>query len=255
MAASWTYPDHLEDPVDPATHTKHSEMTRRRLLGALVWLGLASLLLAAFVLSGCANPSTPPTVAPSPISQPTLRPTWTAVPPVSTPRALGTPVSAPASPTPQPPEPTVPPTPVRQVGPVVGALAPDFTLPDLNGNPVSLSSLRGRPLVLNFWATWCPPCRMELPDLVDAHQAHRGQDLTIVAVSFMENPQVVREFASATEMPFPVLLDEDGRVGTSYRVRGLPSSFFIDEEGVIVSSYVGPMTSGVLAHLLTGLLE
>ncbi|MGQ9583822.1 MAG: redoxin domain-containing protein [Anaerolineae bacterium] len=213
----------------------------------------AFLLFLTLAVSGCAGPDTSP--LPPVISTPVAWPSPTAAGPTSTPRPLGTPVIQSPSPT-SGGAPLAPATsPARKVGTEMGSLAPDFTLQDLDGNEVSLSSLRGRPVLLNFWATWCPGCRIEFPDFAKAHHTYQEQGLAIVAVNFMENPDSVRKFVEAQGVPFLVLLDPKGQVLSAYRVRAIPSSFFLDREGVVVRRVVGAMSHEALDEYLAGLLR
>jgi|FLYL01.1.fsa_nt_gi peroxiredoxin len=132
------------------------------------------------------------------------------------------------------------------VGAQEGSLAPDFLLESLDGGTLRLSDLRGRPVVLNFWATWCKPCRLEMPRLVEAYERHRDQGLVVVGLNLQEGPAVIRPFAEDYGMDFPIVVDRDGDVGDAYRVggvgtdRGLPTTFFIDRDGVIRSVFTGP---------------
>jgi thiol-disulfide isomerase/thioredoxin len=119
-------------------------------------------------------------------------------------------------------------------------LATDFTLSDLDGNQVSLSHFSGRPAVVNFWATWCGPCKAELPHLIEAYQRERGE-VIFLAISVEEPRDIVRRFARENGMPFTILLDERGEVASDYRVKGIPTTFFISRDGEIVARYVGPI--------------
>lgn len=215
---------------------------------AALWLSAA----VALAVVGCAPP-TPKTVPPT--STPLPLPTWTPILPTSTPRPLGTPV-VPTFPPTAPPDPSPSPAAkqARPVAPIVGGQAPDFVLWDLEGNEVSLSRLRGRPVVLNFWASWCPPCRMEMPDLAAAYQAHKDEGVVFVGVNFLEDADRVREFVQWAEISFPVVLDLRGEVVGAYQVRALPSTFFIDGDGTIVRRYIGPMTRDLLEQYLAELL-
>jgi peroxiredoxin len=138
-------------------------------------------------------------------------------------------------------------------GPRVGDLAPDFDLPATEGAAVRLFDLRGRPVLLNFWATWCGPCRQELPALQTTFQAHAG-DLTILGINVRESPDQVTRFATDLDLTLPLLLDQEGRVSDAYQVRGLPTSLFIDRNGLIVARHVGPLDQATLDDYLTFLL-
>lgn len=124
---------------------------------------------------------------------------------------------------------------------VVGAPAPDFELKTPEGVPVRLSDLRGRFVVLNFWATWCGPCRLEMPDL-EARAVAYADRLTVLGVNFDESPEEVEVFREDLGITFPLLLDPGGRVQRLYRVLGYPTTFFVDEQGTIRSHHVGLMS-------------
>jgi len=122
-----------------------------------------------------------------------------------------------------------------------GDLAPDFTLTELNGRDMSLSDLRGQAVILNFWATWCFPCREEMPLLDKEYQAKKEDGLVVVGVNVGESPTQVQEFVDEIGVTFPIWLDQSQQVSRRYRVFGLPSTFFIDREGVIQSFYLGQL--------------
>ncbi len=124
-------------------------------------------------------------------------------------------------------------------GPEIGKLAPDFTLNDLDGQEVSLSGLRGKPVLLNFWATWCGPCRIEMPFLQKVYEKWTGKELVLLAVNLQEDPAKVREFVESAGYSFPVLLAAGNEVPLSYNVRGIPATFFIDVDGVIRDIKIG----------------
>ncbi|MDR2542561.1 MAG: TlpA family protein disulfide reductase [Treponema sp.] len=117
--------------------------------------------------------------------------------------------------------------------------AQDFTLQMLNGERVSLSSYRGKVVFLNFWATWCPPCRQEMPSMEVLYQRYKEHGLEMLAVNLRENPNEVRQFIQENGYTFPVLLDLDGRVGARYGVRGIPTTLIIDRQGRIIGRLVG----------------
>lgn len=133
--------------------------------------------------------------------------------------------------------------------PAVGHPAPDFSLTTLAGEPFALSDLRGTPVVLNFWATWCPPCRAELPELQAASERLAGQ-VAIIGVNQAEAPADVRAFVAGFGLSFPMPLDVDAQASRLYAVRSLPTTFFIDRQGVIRRVQVGPVTEATLAQML-----
>jgi cytochrome c biogenesis protein CcmG/thiol:disulfide interchange protein DsbE len=133
--------------------------------------------------------------------------------------------------------------------PAIGHPAPDFTLTTAAGETVKLSELRGRPVVLNFWATWCPPCRSEMPELQAASQRLAGQ-IAVVGVDQAETPAQVQAFTTQSDITYPIPLDQDAEVSRLYRVRSLPTTFFIDRSGVIRQMQIGPVTEATLAQLL-----
>jgi peroxiredoxin len=121
-----------------------------------------------------------------------------------------------------------------------GALAPDFLLEQLEGPDVRLSDFRGKAVVLNFWATWCDPCRKEMPQFVQAYDEHKEHGLEIVAVNLQEGKEISQRFVDDYGMDFTVVVDRDGEVGDRYRILGLPTTYFIDREGEIRSAFTGP---------------
>lgn len=119
------------------------------------------------------------------------------------------------------------------VGLEVGNLAPDFKLQTLKGETVKLSDFRGRRVMLNFWATWCPPCRAEMPDMEKFYQE---KDVTILAVNLTETEASIRDvhdFVEEFGLTFPILLDEKIEVATTYQIRPIPTSYMIDSNGII----------------------
>lgn len=127
--------------------------------------------------------------------------------------------------------------------PRIGDAAPAFTLEGMDGGSYSLDKFRGKPVVLNFWASWCGPCRDEAPLLTKLYGEY-GSKLQIVAVNLtdVDSEKSAREFASAYGFEFPVLLDENGKAADSYRIRPIPTTFFIDAKGVIQDGVLGAMT-------------
>ena len=141
-----------------------------------------------------------------------------------------------------------------QAGVNQGYLAVDFTLPALDGAEVSPSDYRGSVVLINFWATWCPPCRAEIPDIIKAYEARQGDGLVVLGIAVEQAYPLVAPFAEAIGMSYPVLLDEHGQVYKTYRTPGLPMSIFLDREGVIRVRHVGLMTGQQLDGYLASLL-
>lgn len=132
--------------------------------------------------------------------------------------------------------------------PMTGFLAPDFQLQFVDGGEMQLSMLRGRPLVINFWATWCPPCRAEMPELERIQQQHASDRLMVIGVDQGETAEVVTQFARGTvQTTFPLVLDRQLRVGALYGVRALPTTFFVDREGRIRTIKIGALDAASLA--------
>ena len=134
--------------------------------------------------------------------------------------------------------------------PRTGFLAPDFELPTLDGGTVRLSELRGRPVLINFWASWCGPCRSEMPHIQAAYEHHSQEGLVVLGVNQMESPNSVSRFVEEYSLTFPMPMDRDGKVSAVYQARGLPTSFFVDAEGVIRATFTGPMSSGFIESKL-----
>lgn len=134
----------------------------------------------------------------------------------------------------------------------VGDKAVNFTLNDLDGSPVSLADFKGQPVMVNFWATWCAPCRIEMPELQAAYEAYEDEGLVILAVNEAETAEVAREyFVDDMGLTFTALLDEDGAIATVFGNFALPSTFFIDPEGIITVIHRGPMTFEQIEEYLT----
>lgn len=118
----------------------------------------------------------------------------------------------------------------------------DFKLKDLNDKEVSLSDLRGKRVFLNFWASWCPPCRGEMPDIEKLYEETKDSDLAIIAINLGEDNSTVKSFIDKNNYKFRILLDSDEDVAEKYSITSIPTSFFIDKNGTIVAKKIGAMT-------------
>ena len=132
---------------------------------------------------------------------------------------------------------------------LMGQAAPDFTLSTLDGQQITLSALRGKPVALNFWATWCPSCVTELPDLQQAYQTHQGE-AHFYAISLDADPAEVPPFLTTHAVNLPVLLDTEGDAAAKYRVRGIPVTVFIDAQGMIAARHIGSLSAGKFSDYL-----
>jgi cytochrome c biogenesis protein CcmG/thiol:disulfide interchange protein DsbE len=139
-------------------------------------------------------------------------------------------------------------------GPGVGRQAPDFRLESLDGRQVSLADYAGQVVLLNFWATWCPPCKEEIPAIEKAYQAHRDDGFVVLGINDGEASEVIRAFADELGITYPVLIDKRGDVAAQYRRRGLPLTVIVDRDGVIQVRHEGYLTADQLDSYLSHLL-
>lgn len=135
--------------------------------------------------------------------------------------------------------------------PEVGKPAPDFALPDVDGNVVRLSDFRGKTVVMNFWATWCPPCRREFPELVELYDANKDRGLVVLGVDLQEPANQVRRFAEDFGAKYPIVIDLDAEVAGQYRLLGLPTTWFVDSQGILRAQHVGLLTDDIIADKLS----
>ena len=127
-----------------------------------------------------------------------------------------------------------------EIGPFEGFVAPDFTLPDIHGKPISLSQFRGKIVFLNIWATWCGPCRTEMPAMEKLYQKFKKEDFIMLAVSIdRQGKSVVIPFLQELGLTFPVLLDPDATIQKLYKIRALPTSIIIDKMGFVDTREAG----------------
>lgn len=136
-----------------------------------------------------------------------------------------------------------------------GSAAPDFELMTLDGEKMSLSSLRGKKVILNFWATWCPPCRSEMPDMQKIQDKYDGE-VVIAAVNLTSSEKsidAVKSFVDELGLSFPVLIDEKGKINNQFEVISYPTSYYVDENGVITTKFVGAMTYEQMEEFLSNM--
>ena len=137
-----------------------------------------------------------------------------------------------------------------KVGIQEGQLAPDFELETVHGQTVKLSHYRGQVVLINFWATWCGYCRTEFPEIQDAYERNQKKGFVVLAINVQDRKENVLAYAQELGLTFPVLLDPLGRASGSYQARGLPTSYFVDQEGVIVLKKVGPVNTSIIQDVL-----
>jgi peroxiredoxin len=135
-----------------------------------------------------------------------------------------------------------------------GNVARNFTLETVDGSKVSMEDFEGQVVLINFWATWCPPCRAEIPDLEATYLERREDGFVVLGVNVEEPRATVEQFMDEFDMTYPVLLDEGGRVLKMYRANGLPMSVLVDSAGVIQVRHVGFLTAEQLENYLADLI-
>jgi cytochrome c biogenesis protein CcmG, thiol:disulfide interchange protein DsbE len=133
-------------------------------------------------------------------------------------------------------------------------LAPDFSLTDLSGRKLTLADYRGKVVLLNFWATWCGPCRVEIPGFVDLQSKYRDQGLVVIGVSMDDDPAPVREFYERYRMNYPVAMGDDGLAERFGGILGLPTTFLIQRDGHIYAKLMGAEDAGTFEEAITKLL-
>ncbi|GAB4181743.1 MAG: TlpA disulfide reductase family protein [Roseiflexaceae bacterium] len=143
----------------------------------------------------------------------------------------------------------------QEPAPEVGHPAPPFQLSDLSGQPVRLEQFRGQVVLINIWATWCPPCRAEMPAIQATYERHATRGFVVLAINSREQQADVAEFMQDRQLSFPALLDSDGSVAALYRASALPSSFLIGRDGTVRVVYRGPLPLGVIDAAVDSLLE
>ena len=132
--------------------------------------------------------------------------------------------------------------------------AVDFALDDFSGKSIRLSDYRGKPVLVNLWASWCPPCRAEMPDLIRYYNVHQADGLVLLAVNSEDNSNSAQQFVSQQQMPFPVLFDPNGNAERIFGADGLPSTYFVDRSGIVRFSWTGQVSPAILEQRVTPLL-
>jgi len=132
---------------------------------------------------------------------------------------------------------------------LMGRKAPDFELTAASGESVRLADYAGMPVVVNFWATWCRPCLEEMPLLDRRYEGYR-QKMMVLAVNYEEDAQVVQDFAAEADLRFPILIDSGGAVIKQYQVYGLPTTYFLDAQGVVQAVHLGQLSEKTLDEYL-----
>ena len=132
--------------------------------------------------------------------------------------------------------------------------APGFEVKTLHGRLVSLDGLKGKVVMLDFWSSWCPPCRREAPALSQVYREYRDEDVEFVGMAIWDDNGAVEDYAREFDVPYPNAMDDKGEIAIDYGVAGIPEKFFIDREGNLVRSFVGPIDAESLRKVLDGLL-
>lgn len=130
----------------------------------------------------------------------------------------------------------------------------DFTLPDLDGNTVDIKDYRGNVVVLNFWATWCPPCRAEIPDFIEVYDSYKDKNVVFFGIS-ADDFNSLKGFSSEYGMPYPTLFDEDGEVHYAFRISAIPHTFVLDRDGFEAFNQVGMMSKQQLSDAIEGAMQ
>ena len=225
-------------------------------------LRLAAIGLCLLVVGACSAPEAQPEVSPE------AEDTAAAV--SSTPEPTAASGPSPEPPTPEPtaePSPTptafkasidTPPTPDRQVRKIdrgSGNPAPDFEIELIDGETVTLSGYRGEVVLLNFWGTWCPPCRAEMPALQRTWEEYKDRGVVFLGAAIYDEKADVEKFAAAYGITYPLGIDLLGDLTVDYKVTSFPTTFLIDREGNEVRRIVNPVNEGFLRIFLNGMLK
>lgn len=138
---------------------------------------------------------------------------------------------------------------------IAGKVAPSFAVPSIDGKRQSLSVYRGHTVVMNLWATWCPPCRAEMPDLERLYETYRARGLVVIGINQGESRQRAAAFAQSLRIRYPIWLDDQQQYGRTYIAIGLPTTIIIDPSGVAVRGFDGPLTYGQMKAAIAPLVR
>ena len=139
--------------------------------------------------------------------------------------------------------------------PVNAEAAREFSLELLDGETVILSELRGKVIMLDFWASWCPPCRQEAPILAQLYREFQGQPVEFIGIDIWDRPADARAYINLFDIPYPNGVDSKGIIAIDYGVKGIPEKIFVDQNGITIKKFVGPINAEYLRSTLTELLE
>ena len=216
-------------------------------------ISILALMAIAFAVA-CAQASAPPAPTPEPVP-----PTPTPLPPTATPEPPPTATAIAATPTAPPPTATAEPRPtprvIRSRAETTDVAAPDFEVETFAGETLRLSDLEGQVVVLNFWASWCPPCRWEMPAFEEISQEYRDQGVIFVGIAMSDTLEDAKGFADQTGVTYPLALDATNEIVRAYEVRTLPTTFFIDKEGRIQRRLTSAANEGMLKVFIRGQLS
>jgi cytochrome c biogenesis protein CcmG/thiol:disulfide interchange protein DsbE len=137
----------------------------------------------------------------------------------------------------------------------IGAMAPDIVLADLDGKPIRLADLRGQPVVVNFWASWCGPCVEEFPLLRQAAERHAAEGLKVIGIIFRDRSEVARDFMARNGATWPSAMDPGERVALAYGILGPPETYFIGRDGRIAARHIGQLSANSLDEKLAAIIE
>ncbi len=143
---------------------------------------------------------------------------------------------------------------VAGTGIALGAAAPEFELKTIDGKAYKLSDLRGQAVLINFFATWCPPCKREMPILQEAYQEYRDQGIIVLAVNLNESDVAIRSFQEKLGTTFPIVVDKDDQVSRLYDIVPLPTTYFVDRKGIVQAKWTGELRKEQLRSLLAKIL-